>query len=185
MSLMSRIARHARITGKALYHRKRQTPPFMIIFINSICNLTCEHCFYWRNLNRRDDLTFEEFEKLSQSLGRFENLNLSGGEPFLHPQFADICLLFLHNNGARHLDVPTNGYYTEKTRDQLSKVLESKTLQYFVCELSLDGTEEYHNRFRGNPKSFAKAMETYDVLAQMQRADPRLRIHAISTATHE
>jgi MoaA/NifB/PqqE/SkfB family radical SAM enzyme len=44
---------------------------------------------------------------------------------------------------------------------------------------------EYHDRFRGNPKSFAKAMETYDMLAELHRHDPRLRIHAISTATHE
>ena len=41
----------------------------MIVFINSICNLTCEHCFYWKELNQRNDLTFEEFEKLSLELG--------------------------------------------------------------------------------------------------------------------
>ena len=185
MSLIARIARHARITGKALYHRKRQTPPLMIIFINSICNLTCEHCFYWRNLNRRDDLTFQEFEKLSRELGRFENLNLSGGEPFLRPEFADVCSLFIRNNGVKQIYVPTNAYYTDKMAKQLRQVLHERTLQYFVCEISLDGMEEYHNRFRGNPKSFAKAMETYDMLAGLQREEPRLRIHAISTATEE
>lgn len=36
----------------------------MIVFINSICNLTCEHCFYWKELNKRNDLTYEEFENL-------------------------------------------------------------------------------------------------------------------------
>lgn len=164
---------------------KRQTPPFMIVFINSICNLTCEHCFYWRNLNRRDDLTYEEFKQLSEELGQFENLNLSGGEPFLRPEFADICGLFLRNNGVKQIYVPTNGYYTEKTSEQVRQVLQVPTLRMFVCELSLDGMPEYHDRFRGNPKSFAKAMETYDMLAEMQKADPRLRIHAISTATHE
>jgi len=185
MSLISRIARHARITGKALYHRKRQTPPLMIVFVNSICNLTCEHCFYWRNLNRRDDLTFDEFKKLSLELGYFENLILSGGEPFLRPEFADICSLFIHNNRVKQIYVPTNGYYTEKMAQQLRRVLQERTLQYFVCEISLDGMPEYHDRFRGNPKSFAKAMESYDMLADLQREEPRLRIHAISTATHE
>src|SRR5713226_7212291 len=112
MFLISRVARHLRLSARALRHGKRQTPPFMIVFINSICNLTCEHCFYWRNLNRRDDLTFEEFQKLSRELGRFENLNLSGGEPFLRPEFADICGLFIRNNGVKQIYVPTNGYYT-------------------------------------------------------------------------
>src|SRR5215469_5301359 len=99
MSVLTRIHRHARLSLKAIDRSERATPPFMIVFINSICNLTCEHCFYWRNLNRRDDLTFAEFERLSRELGDFENLNLSGGEPFLRPEFAEICSLFLTNNG--------------------------------------------------------------------------------------
>lgn len=185
MTTLSRIKRHAKLSMIARGHAGRQTPPFLIVFINSICNLTCEHCFYWRNLNKRDDLTFEEFERLSLELGRFENLNLSGGEPFLQPDFARICSLFLANNGVKQVYVPTNGYYTEKTEKQLRQVLRSETLQFFVCELSLDGMPEYHDRFRGNPKSFAKAMETYDMLARLQAEDPRLRIHSISTATHE
>src|SRR5690242_13308279 len=185
MSVIARISRHARISSKVHNQHEKATPPFMIVFINSICNLTCEHCFYWRNLNQRDDLQFEEFEKLSSELGEFEQLNLSGGEPFIRPEFAEICQLFLKNNAVKRIYVPTNGYFTEKTHDALSKVLTSSTLLSFVCELSLDGMPEYHDRFRGNPKSFAKAMETYEMLAELQREDPRLRIHAISTATEE
>ena len=33
------------------------SPPFVILFINSLCNMNCEHCFYWKQLNQRDDLT--------------------------------------------------------------------------------------------------------------------------------
>src|SRR5215467_13764209 len=110
MTVVDRIQRHAKLSFNALGHQKRSTPPFMIVFINSICNLTCEHCFYWRNLNGRDDLTYEEFEKLSRELGMFENLNLSGGEPFIRREFGDICLLFTENNSVKRIYVPTNGY---------------------------------------------------------------------------
>jgi MoaA/NifB/PqqE/SkfB family radical SAM enzyme len=185
MSLISRIVRHSRISKRALGHRKGETPPFLIVFINSICNLTCEHCFYWRNLNRRDDLTFEEFERLSNELGNIEILNLSGGEPFLRTEFAEICSLFVQNNHVKQIYVPTNGYFTERTEKQLRQVLKSRTLQLFVCEISLDGMPEYHDRFRGNPKSFSKAMETYQMLAELQREDPRLRIHANTVAMNE
>src|SRR5215510_14449927 len=185
MSMISRMARHSRLSWRALEYRERQTPPFLIVFINSICNLTCEHCFYWRNLNRRDDLTFDEFKRLSEELGKFENLNLSGGEPFLRPEFAEICSLFIRKNGVQQIYVPTNGYYTDKTCVQVQGVLRSESLRYFVCEISLDCMPEYHDTFRGNPKSFAKAMQTYDMLAELQKKDPRLRIHSISTATHE
>ena len=60
-------------------------------------------------------------------------------------------------------------------------MLEDPNLWYFVCEISLDGTEAYHNAFRGSQKSFANAMETYDALVEVQRQEPRLRIHANST----
>ncbi|MEM7541684.1 MAG: radical SAM protein [Pseudomonadota bacterium] len=182
---ITRLKRHAELSHLALTQDLGRTPPFMIMFINSICNLTCEHCFYWRNLNRRDDLSFEEFQALSQELGHFENLNLSGGEPFIRKEFAQICELFIRNNGVRQIYVPTNGYFTDRTEKQLREVLKQDSLQLFVCEISLDGTEDYHNQFRGNGKSFEKAMETYDMLAQLQSEDPRLRIHTISTATHE
>ena len=185
MRTLQRIGRHARLSYQALRHVPRRTPPFLIVFINSICNLTCEHCFYWRNLNRRDDLTLPEFERLSRELGDFENLNLSGGEPFLRPEFAEIVSLFLTNNAVKEVYVPTNGYYTSRTEEHVLKVLRSPSLRLLACELSLDGMPEYHNRFRGNPRSFEKALETYDALARVQRDDPRLRIHAISTATHE
>jgi MoaA/NifB/PqqE/SkfB family radical SAM enzyme len=185
MSTLSRIQRHARLSLGARNHHERTTPPFMIVFINSICNLTCEHCFYWKNLNQRNDLTYDEFKKLSLELGVFENLNLSGGEPFLQPQFADICRLFLENNKVKRIYVPTNGYFTERTETQLKQVFQSSTLESFACEISLDGMPEYHDRFRGNPKSFSKAMETYDMLAEMQKHEPRLLIHANTVAMSE
>ncbi|QQS41695.1 MAG: radical SAM protein [Acidobacteriota bacterium] len=185
MSIVSRIGRHTRLSMRAASHKEKQTPPFMIVFINSICNLTCEHCFYWQNLNQRDDLSYEEFEKLSNELDEFENLNLSGGEPFIRKDFAEICELFIKNNGVKNIYVPTNGYFTSRTEKALRKVLENESLDLFVCELSLDGMPEYHNRFRGNPRSFEKAMETYEMLAGLQAEDPRLRIHANTVAMSE
>jgi len=185
VNILSRMGRHARLSLRARGHHQGETPPFLIVFINSICNLTCEHCFYWRNLNQRNDLTYEEFEKLSRELGQIETLNLSGGEPFIRKEFAEICSLFIRNNGAKQIYVPTNGYFTDKTEAALRKVLGHSELRLFGCEISLDGMPEYHNRFRGNPKSFEKAMETYEMLAGLQREDPRLRIHCNTVAMSE
>jgi MoaA/NifB/PqqE/SkfB family radical SAM enzyme len=145
--------------------------------------MKCEHCFYWRSLNGKDDLSKEELFELSRSLGRIENLNLSGGEPFLRKEFAEICLQFIRHNSVRQIYVPTNGYFTERTVKAITQTLEDKDLELFVVELSLDGMQEFHDTFRVAKNSFTKAMETYDALAELQARDPRLRIHAISTAT--
>lgn len=181
MNIVNRLVRHARLTWTN--YQDLPSPPFLILFINSICNQKCEHCFYWRNLNRRDDLTKEELFALSNSLGRIENLNLSGGEPFLRPEFGEICRQFIRRNKVRQIYVPTNGYFTDRTVKQITETLKEKDLDLFVAEISLDGVGEFHNKFRGSPGSFDKAMQTYDALAMLQEKDPRLRIHAISTAT--
>ncbi len=185
MSIVSRVQRHTQLSLRAREHRDGDTPPFLIVFINSICNLTCEHCFYWKELNQRNDLSFADFEQLTSDLGQFDTLNLSGGEPFIRADFGEICGLFITKNGVKQIYVPTNGYFTAKCEKSLRKVLAHKSLDRFVCEISLDGMPEYHNRFRGNPKSFEKAMETYAMLVKLQDEDPRLRIHVNTVAMSE
>lgn len=181
VKVADRLMRHARIVAKN--YQETPSPPFLILFINSICNQKCEHCFYWRSLNSKDDLTKEELFRLSMSMGRIENLNLSGGEPFLRKEFAEICQQFIQHNQVRQIYVPTNGYFTDRIVEQVSRTLENKDLQLFVVELSLDGREQFHDEFRKSPGSFKRSMQTYQALAQLQLADPRLRIHSISTAT--
>jgi MoaA/NifB/PqqE/SkfB family radical SAM enzyme len=182
MNLIERIARHTRITMNS--YVQRPSPTFLILFINSICNMKCEHCFYWTSLNQRDDLSKDEIFELSRSLGQIENLNLSGGEPFLRKEFAEICQQFIQYNGVRQIYVPTNGYYTDRTVKAINGVLEEQGLELFVAELSLDGMPAFHDHFRVAKDAFRKAMETYEALVEIQRRDPRLRIHAISTATN-
>lgn len=181
----SRIMRHLRLSRVAASPAAGHTPPFLVLFVNSICNLTCDHCFYWRDLNQRNDLSLDEIRALSEDLGPLEILNLSGGEPFIRKEFAEIVRMFVRNNGVKQVYVPTNGYFTERTERALRQVLEDRDLVLFACELSLDGMPAYHDRFRGNEKSFAKAMETYEMLARLQEEDQRLRIHSISTATNQ
>lgn len=183
MNFVQRLRRHARLSWQS--RATPPSPPFLILFINSICNQHCEHCFYWRSLNQRDDLSLDELVALSRSLGKIENLNLSGGEPFLRKEFAAICRQFVRHNGVKQIYVPTNGYFTDRTVAAVEETLREPGLQMFVAELSLDGLGEYHDKFRVSPGSFEKSMQTYDALAKLQERDPRLRVHSISTATNE
>jgi MoaA/NifB/PqqE/SkfB family radical SAM enzyme len=183
MTLGQRLARHARLSVVHRLPWGPPTPPLLILFINSICNQTCEHCFYWRNLNRKDDLTLDELRSLSNNLGKLENLNLSGGEPFLRPEFAEICNQFIDTNGVKQIYVPTNGSFTGRTVAALKDVFRNRSLDLFAVELSLDGMPTFHNAFRGMNDAFERAMETYDALAEMKKSETRLHIHAVSTVT--
>jgi len=64
-------------------------------------------------------------------------------------------------------------------------VLAEPGLELFAVEFSLDGLQAYHDRFRGMKGAFDRSMATYDALVELHRRDPRLRLHAISTATGE
>jgi MoaA/NifB/PqqE/SkfB family radical SAM enzyme len=182
-NLTKRAAKHLRLQWKNLSLPEAPSPPFVILFINSICNMKCEHCFYWQQLNSPDDLTFDELVGLSNQLGPIENLNLSGGEPFLRKDFGKVCRQFIDHNGVKEIYVPTNGFYTDKTVTQIRDTLQNKRLELFGVELSLDGMPEFHDKFRVTKDSFKKAMETYDALEALAAEDDRLQIHAISTAT--
>ena len=178
--IQQRAARHLRLTAAA--YRPPDTPPFLTLFVNSTCNMQCEHCFYWKNLNRRDDLSFDELVALSESLGPLENLNLSGGEPFLRKEIAAICGEFVRRNGVKQIYIPTNGYFSDRMVAAVERMLQQRELGILAIELSLDGTRERHDRLRATPGSFDRAMASYAALEKIQDRDPRLRIHAISTA---
>lgn len=81
----------------------------LFLFVTSRCNSVCRTCFYWDNLNKNQDLAFEQIETLSRTAPRFRKLWLSGDEPFLRPELADIITLFAHNNGVLFVNLPTNG----------------------------------------------------------------------------
>jgi len=181
VNFFKRIIRHMSITSKN--YGEPSTPPFLTLFINSICNMKCAHCFYWRSLNSKDDLTKDEIFELSRSLGKIENLSISGGEPFLRKEFAEICRQFISQNGVRQIYVPSNGFFTERTVNAIVDIMQEPELEYFVVELSLDGMPQFHDEFRVTRNAFKNAIETYEALAKLQESEPRLRIHCISTAT--
>ena len=155
--MLQRIWKYARLSWKNLAVPDVPSPPFLILFINSICNMKCEHCFYWQQLNQPDDLTVDEIVSLSKELGPIENLNLSGGEPFIRKEFSTICRQFVKHNGVKEIYVPTNGWYTDRTLDAVRQVLQERDLRLLGIELSLDGMPEFHDEFRKAPGSFQGA----------------------------
>jgi Fe-coproporphyrin III synthase len=58
----------------------------LIFFVTSTCNSKCRTCFYWKELNAHDDLTFAEIERVSETMPPFREIWLSGGEPTLREE---------------------------------------------------------------------------------------------------
>jgi MoaA/NifB/PqqE/SkfB family radical SAM enzyme/glycosyltransferase involved in cell wall biosynthesis len=165
-----------KIMQYGMFKSRMKTPRVLTLFVTSTCNSRCQHCFYWQSLNQNDDLTFEEIEKLSQSLGTIDKLLISGGEPFLRRDLAEICQLFFENNRLGMVSIPSNGLNPSLIRQQLKKILEIAGNQPVRINFSIDGTESMHDQLRGVPGNYQKVLESYEVARSLQRSFPNLTI---------
>lgn len=87
-----------------------------LIEIVDSCNLTCPTCYAaspWGVGDRVDCLSFEDFRRRVQGVvdrkGFIDILQLSGGEPTIHPRFFDILDWGLAHDGIGYVLINTNG----------------------------------------------------------------------------
>lgn len=167
----------------SLWKNYFKTPPILIYFVTSACNAKCPHCFYRDNLNQENDLPLEEIKKISHSLGKIYQLLLSGGEPFLRKDLAEICQLFYQNNYLEELQIPTNSLLADKIYEVVEAILKKCPGIELNLNLSLDGTEKMHDEMKGVKGNFKKAIENYQNLAKLKKAYQNLVINVTSTVT--
>ncbi|MEZ5759289.1 MAG: radical SAM protein [Emcibacteraceae bacterium] len=83
-----------------------------LIEINEECNLTCPVCFAGSSPTKTTNLSLETIEAMLDTLvsseGEPDVLQISGGEPTIHPQILEILAL-AKSKPIRHLMVNTNG----------------------------------------------------------------------------
>jgi MoaA/NifB/PqqE/SkfB family radical SAM enzyme len=157
----------------------------LIFFITSRCNSKCRTCFYWEELNRRDDLSFDEIDRLSATMPRFGEVWLSGGEPVLREELVSILALFQRRNGVRSINLPVNGLLPQKLLETVESI-------FFACpglkinlNLALDGIGATHDGIRGVPGNFDRALRSLELLQELRDREPRLRLHVNSVVCRE
>ena len=112
----------------------------LIFFVTGRCNSRCPNCFYWRRLNQTADLSLKEIEKMVQTIPKFNNLLLSGGEPFLRNDLPEIVTLFKKYCQIKSLSIPTNGLLVERIFKTTQQILEkNQNIDSIYLNISLDG----------------------------------------------
>jgi len=122
------------------------------------CNLSCLHCYSKATLDSTDTLTTEDImatlPKLKANGVKF--LIFSGGEPLTRKD------IYLIAQRCRELGIvtylSTNGLYVKHSNAK--QILD--TFNYIG--ISIDGSEEVHDKFRGLKGSFRASMEAVDLL---------------------
>jgi MoaA/NifB/PqqE/SkfB family radical SAM enzyme len=157
----------------------------VFLFVTSACNSRCRTCFYWDELNQGRDLTFEQIARLSRSAPRFHKLWISGGEPFLRKELAEIIELFYVNNGVRHVNLPTNGLLPARIEAVMDALLERCPELVMDLNFSLDGLANTHDTLRGVPHNFEKTLATMRMAERKWRGVRRLRRNVVTCITAE
>jgi MoaA/NifB/PqqE/SkfB family radical SAM enzyme len=141
------------------------SPRFLTYLVTFRCNARCVMCDSWRKPSP-DELTLPEIEAVFAQLPRLDGVRLSGGEPFLRPDFAEIGRLAIEKLEPRFLHITTNGFLTRSVVEFCERRPRTVPLMLLV---SLDGTEAKHNEVRGRPRAWEQAFATVQALAPRQR----------------
>ncbi|HEV7138716.1 MAG TPA: radical SAM protein [Steroidobacteraceae bacterium] len=128
--------------------------PLATLYLSERCNSRCITCDYWRH--GRADLDLEAVKRLLPSLDRLgtETVLLSGGEPLLNPDWAEIAALL----GARGLELwlLTSGL-------SLAKHARRASLLFDAITVSLDGTDR-------TTYAAIRGLDAFDVVCRGIRA---------------
>ncbi|MCK5861655.1 MAG: 4Fe-4S cluster-binding domain-containing protein, partial [Candidatus Hydrogenedentes bacterium] len=139
-------------TGEPGYFNKlirRKKLESVFLFITSKCQSHCRTCFNYANLNRDDDLTFQQLRLISETAGPFDKLWLSGGEPYLRKDMVEIIALFHENNGVKTINLPSNGLAKENIVRMTGELVERCPKLTIHLNFSMDGLGKTHDNIRG------------------------------------
>lgn len=138
------------------YFQKKPTIFGMHMEVTSRCNERCIHCYQTRDAKHTMDLAFAKdvMDQLKQ-MGTV-SLTISGGEPFLHPQFMEIL------NYARNCDfvvsILTNGTHINEEMIDKLKRLNINMIQFSLYSMN-ETIHDSITQIAGSHKRTIKSIE--------------------------
>jgi sulfatase maturation enzyme AslB (radical SAM superfamily) len=145
-------------------------------------------CFYRDHMAQSrgtdNELSLEEYEKISKNIKLINILGISGGEPFLREDLAEIIKIIYKNCSPLVVDLPTNGYFVKSILRQCEEIVRHCRDMVVDIQLSIDGPEKIHNEIRGLKDGFSKVRETYQGLISLRKKYKNLRVKACVVYSH-
>jgi MoaA/NifB/PqqE/SkfB family radical SAM enzyme len=153
--------------------------------VTNICQSRCKTCKIWelyaRNPEKRtQELTLDEIKKSFRSIRHVYIFNVSGGEPFLRPDFTEIIKSACRSLTPGIIHIPTNAIAVERIEKEVFKILRFLKSDFPLVQLtvkpSLDHIGNKHDEIRGMPGNFQKVMTLYQRLKTLQPEFPNFHV---------
>ena len=140
-------------------------PSWCTYLVTYRCNARCGMCDSWR-MKPGTEMSPADVERVFAKLGRLDVVRLSGGEPFLREDFADVAESVMRASRPRVLHVTTNGSWTDRIVAFAEGFSAPRRLAFMV---SFDGYREEHDASRGPRVTYDAALGTVRRLASLRR----------------
>jgi len=130
----------------------------LYLLLNTDCNLNCNFCIRGKKTTH-DYLDLHSLKRVLQTNDFSDyHLLITGGEPTLHPDLPQI--ISLCQSHFKGVSINTNG--------TISSWIKECDNKHFHVQISLDGTEQFHNQLRGNGKTdvYSRITNTIGILNQ-------------------
>jgi radical SAM protein with 4Fe4S-binding SPASM domain len=144
------------------------------------CNFSCKHCGSSAGMGKRfdDELTTTEIKKVFADIAKEMDpksimIAVTGGEPMMRPDLFEV-MKYAHGLGFAW-GMVTNGSLLTK-----EKIAKAKDAGMATVVVSIDGIGEVHDKFRGFPGAYKKAIAAVKGLAEANFLDDL----QITTSTH-
>ena len=148
--------------------KKVQQPVDCVLGITYNCNARCVMCDIWK-IKDFPELPVEEYSKLPSNL---RDINISGGEPFLRKDIADIIKVVQKAAPKARMVISTNGFMPELIERQMKKILKIKP--DIGGAVSVDGYGKMHEEIRRIPNAWEKVTETIERLQGLGMTNLRM-----------
>lgn len=139
------------------------SPMHATIEITEKCNLKCKHCYLEADIKKTAIIDYNKFESLVDELikNNVVNVELTGGEIFMHPKVYNILKLSFEKFAM--VGILTNG--TIMT-DEVLELLE-KNKEKTIINISIDHVDpSYHDEFRGMNGAWKASCQTVRKLSE-------------------
>ncbi len=143
-------------------------PTDCVLAVTGRCNSHCLMCDIWKTQDSAE-LPAVEYGKLPS---RLRDINISGGEPFLRPDLAEVIRVVAATCPKARIVISTNGLATNLITEKFKEILLIKP--DIGAAISIDGIGERHDEIRGVPGGFDKALATVRALKGLGMNNLRL-----------
>ncbi len=153
--------------GKAIAKNRfgiLQYPSFITLFVTWRCNAKCIMCDIWKKKDH-DEMSVLELERIFSQLEKIDAIRISGGEPFLRTDLAEIVNLIDKHVSPKIIHITTNGFLTTQIVETMRKINNPAKIH---IKISIDDIGENHDKIRGIPKAYDMAMETVRKLSELR-----------------